>query len=381
MKQSILQGDVMNCMTTLEDASVDMVMTSPPYWGLRDYGVEGQWGLEKHPSEWIERMVELGEEIKRVLKPTGTYWLNVGDTYCSTGGTQVAQSLGGSKPLEGVNQPNRAHNFKGAVWLQPKQLLLMPSRLAVAMQDEGWILRNDVIWHKPNPMPSSVRDRFSNTYEHLFLFAKQKKYYFDLDDVRKPHKSGIVDKREGVIRNIGGRTDGFTQGAGYGNPLGKNPGDFLEINTQPYKDAHFAVFPEKLVETPLKAGCPMEVCVECGKPRERIIEKTREETKRERKDIGELGGASGIRSLSGKSYNYPERKTVGWSDCGCGTGFQPGVVLDTFAGTGTVASVALKQGKSSISIELSKEYCQLIKKRLKWKQNRLGNIEFEHKEV
>ena len=281
----LIQTDVLDGMTTLENESIDMILTSPPYWGLRDYGMEGQWGNESHPNEWIERMVLLGREIRRVLKPGGSYWLNVGDTYFGSGGAGGDYNKGGSR--EGQPRYKQA-KVKPTNWLQPKQLMLMPSRLAVTMQDDGWILRNDIIWYK-NSMPQSVKDRFSNTFEHLFLFVKQRKYFFNLDAVRVPHKS----KREHHLP-------------------GKNPGDFFDIKTQPFPGAHFAVFPEKLCEIPIKAGCP-----------------------------------------------------------------NGGIVLDPFAGSGTVAKVALDLGRSSISIELNPSYCELIRKRLKWNQKRL-DVQFDY---
>ena len=437
MKHTILEGDVLDCVKVIPSGSVDMVFTSPPYWGLRDYGVDGQWGLESHPQEYINNMVLLGRELKRVLKDSGSFWLNLGDTYCTI---RPQGHDTNSKHKDNLN-PKRSRRsglvlHQKSNWLQPKQLLLLPSRVAVALQEDGWVLRNDVIWHKPNPMPSSVRDRFSNTFEHLFLFVKNRKYFFDLDAVRVPHKeesirracrgrhSKKLDEGQYAVSykedykgydDMQGKLErGELRGA---HPQGKNPGDtmevmqekkrkswysnpghdkthvrkwkkgadgsdFFEITTQSYKEAHFAVFPEKLVDQPLLAGCPREVCVECGKPREKIVE-SEPSNWRERKDTREEVtkhfNSKGSGGNPGGGFIPTKKETVGWSDCGCGKGFEPGVVLDPFAGSGTVAKVALEQKKSSISIELNPEYVKLIKKRLRWKLQRLGGVEFVHK--
>ncbi len=183
----ILNCDVIAGLKQLDENSIDCVVTSPPYWRLRDYGVEGQIGLEKHPKEYIEKMVEVFREVKRVLKPEGSVWLNVGDTYY--GGSGCAYD--GSNKIGAIakvkNQQGRELHKAKSEWLQPKQKLLMPHRLAIAMQEDGWVLRNDVVWHKPSHMPSSVKDRLTNSFEYLFHFVQKRKYYYDLDAIREPH--------------------------------------------------------------------------------------------------------------------------------------------------------------------------------------------------
>ena len=152
-------------MGEMPDGFVDLVFTSPPYWGLRDYGVDGQIGFEDHPQKYIDKIVEVSRAVRRILKKSGSYYLVLGDTYCGTGA---------KRKIDGSN------------WLQPKQLLLLPSRIAVALQGDGWVLRNDCIWYKPNHMPSSVKDRRTTSFEHVFHFVKSRRYYYDLDSIRVP---------------------------------------------------------------------------------------------------------------------------------------------------------------------------------------------------
>lgn len=190
-------GDCVEAMKTLQDATVDMVMFSPPYWGLRDYGIEGQIGLEPHPSEWIGKMVSVCKEIRRVLKKSGSMYLNVGDTYYGQHGHDKGKLRFGKPnvPYKGHSYPEINFSNLKSNWLQPKQLLGMPWRLAIALQEESWILRNAIVWHKPNPMPSSVKDRLNNTYEFIFHFVKNRRYYYDLDAIRQPHKRGTSIQR------------------------------------------------------------------------------------------------------------------------------------------------------------------------------------------
>jgi DNA modification methylase len=386
--------DVLKALQQIKPESVDCVITSPPYWGLRDYGVEGQIGLEEHPKQWIEKMVEVSRGLRRVLKPSGSFWLNVGDTYygsASGKGAVVNQetiSAGSGQDLGMPKKSIRTGNFDGG-WMQPKQKMLMPHRLAIALQDDGWVLRNDVVWHKPSHMPSSVKDRLTNSFEYVFHFVIQKKYYYDLDAIREPHKTDAVNKiRDRSIEDYnvsypgghfsrGERSEGHPSGKNpadvwkdlkknvYGDDdktsrrsrtvmnlfggvnthkFGKNPGDFWAINPKPYPEAHFACYPPALVERPLKATCPKQICVKCGKARERITKPTDEYEKllvsqrgteayssKRRKEADKIGNAiTDTNKQARASY-----ETVGFSDCGCGVGFRPGVVLDPFVGSGT----------------------------------------------
>jgi len=178
-------GDAVEVARTLDDGSADCIVTSPPYFGLRDYGVEGQYGLESSPSLYVARMRRLFSELHRVLADDGTLWLNIGDSY-SSGGRSTYDINGGKTRARGHCESRPGAEVPG------KNLLGVPWRVAFALQDDGWILRNAIIWHKPNAMPESVTDRLSGRYEHVFLFSKQRSYWFDLDPIREPHQDAIA---------------------------------------------------------------------------------------------------------------------------------------------------------------------------------------------
>ena len=182
----IYNMDVMDALKRIEPESVDCIITSPPYWGLRDYGVKGQLGLEVHSQEYIKKMVEVSQGLWRVLKPTGSYWLNCGDTYFGSWGNMTREQVKDypkGRPPQSFPQKE--------VWLQPKQKMLMPHRLAIALQEDGWILRNDCVWHKPSHMPSPVRDRLTNSFEFVFHFVKSNKPNYFVNRETKE----CVDKR------------------------------------------------------------------------------------------------------------------------------------------------------------------------------------------
>jgi site-specific DNA-methyltransferase (cytosine-N4-specific) len=189
----IYLGDVLDNVRKLENESVDLIVFSPPYYALRDYGIDGQWGLEKHPNEYIKKFVVLGKELRRVLKKTGSMYINLGDTYWGSGAGQKDTGIRAYTPNEYRKKP--LTNIKSN-WLQPKQLLMMPARVTIALQNDGWILRNQNIWHKPNAMPSSVTDRLTNTYEVVYHFVKSRKYYYDLDSIRVPHAEATIERKK-----------------------------------------------------------------------------------------------------------------------------------------------------------------------------------------
>lgn len=432
MNFKIFNLDVFNGLKQIKSNSVDCIVTSPPYWGLRDYGVDGQLGLEKHPKEYIENLVKVFRETKKVLKDSGSLWLNLGDSYFGGKGKssyetegQLQERINSDKTLQKQPQtikfdrPSDIAKIDGR-WLQAKQKMLMPHRVAIAMQDDGWILRNDIVWHKPSHMPSPVRDRLTNSFEYLFHFVKQKKYYYDLDSIREPHTEGSIARAGRAVSNthkyadqsnnpkntrpnikelagkpmhglhlwrknnkelkdkgIGDISDYSFEGADYMvkdlNSKGKNPADMWSLTTEGFSEAHFACFPTKLVRKPLLATCPKEVCSKCNMARERILEPSPEykkilESQRgteyykaaARKEAIRTGNAFGKRA-SRLNSNY---QTKGWSNCGCGAVFNPGIVLDPFVGSGTTLLEAQNQGKSGIGIELNPEYISLIKLRL-----------------
>lgn len=239
-RNQIIVGDAARELRRLPDASVDMVLTSPPYFRLRDYQTEGQLGLEAHVDHWVDGLDVVARQLQRVLKPTGTLWLNLGDTYST-------------HPDQGTAR---------------KSLLLGPERLAQRLVMGDWVLRNKIIWAKANPMPSSVRDRLSCTWEYLYVFALQPRYAFDLDAIRVPHASRIKppqvkrDARHGREAWRGPNSDdasGLTrmhERGIVGHPLGKNPGDVWRIASSNYRGAHHATFPVELARRAIQAGCP-----------------------------------------------------------------------------------------------------------------------------
>lgn len=369
----------------------------------------GSLGLEPHPQLFIDHLAEICREIKRVLKPTGTFFLNLGDTYYGSGGKggQYEKFM----PKKGQPGHYRQSSKARSNWLQPKQLLGIPWRVAIALQDDGWTLRSDIIWHKSNYMPSSVKDRLTNAYEHVFMFVKARRYYFDLDAIRVPQKS-IMEKHEGASLyrdehpsawsanhrelNPKGKNPGNVWKAeeeeltkheiavgrkgkrSYADPLhtkpyhpqGKNPGDLWRIPTTPFKGSHFAVFPPKLIEPMIKAGCPRWLCSKCGEPRTRITEPTPEYAEKLGKSVHDHKDDLKRGMRYDKVYSA-EYVTTGWSDCGCGEKWFGGIVLDPFGGSGTVGQVARKLGRRFILIEIIPEYCKMAEQRVRGKYKRV----------
>ena len=245
----ILQGDCLAQLKTLPDASVQCCVTSPPYWGLRDYGVDGQIGLESTPDAYVQKMVEVFREVRRALKDDGTCWLNLGDTF-STGS-------GGSDTESAKQQSNRGTQiesraaFKG---LPPKNLVGIPWRVAFALQADGWYLRSDIIWHKPNPMPESVTDRPTKSHEYIFLLTKAERYFYDHEAILEPFQAEWLTTRKPYqIKGNADRNDGG-QPPQSANENGRNKRTVWTIATQPYPEAHFATFPPKLIEPCILAG-------------------------------------------------------------------------------------------------------------------------------
>ena len=249
-RNQILTGDARVMLRSLPPSSVDCVVTSPPYFRLRSYQAERQIGLEKHVDLYVHELRCVARRLRRVLKPGGSLWLNLGDTYSS-------------KAREGA---------------EAKSLVLAPERVALALVHDGWVLRSKVIWAKSNPMPTSVRDRLSCTHETLYFFVRERHYFFDLDAIRVAHQSRMSRPATqpsawSVPRDwrgpLTGSNTGLTrlkQQGRVGHPLGKNPGDVWRLATAGYRGAHHAAFPESLVERPLLATCPESVCARCGHP-------------------------------------------------------------------------------------------------------------------
>lgn len=268
-------GDALSVASTLPEGVANCIVTSPPYFGLRDYGTEGQYGLEASPAEYVETMRALFGELRRVLADDGTLWLNLGDSYNAYNGNRGKSSTGFSRndPMPQL-PPGSGLTAKG---LPAKNLMGIPWRVAFALQDDGWILRNAIIWHKPNAMPESVTDRLSTRYEMLFLFSKQPKYWFDIDPIREPlaypdaantvggNHTDVGNRRGGTYRpdktpyppGMKPQTGRAATGKRrtFNDNGGRNPGDVWSISTQPFAAAHFAVMPPALAQRCIIAGC------------------------------------------------------------------------------------------------------------------------------
>jgi site-specific DNA-methyltransferase (adenine-specific) len=316
----VLVGDALERLRQLPDASVDVVITSPPYFQLRSYGVTDQYGMEATIEDWVDQLRTVCREIWRVLVPTGSMWLNLGDSYSR-------------------------HDRFGA---PPKSLLLGPQRLALGLVADGWRLRNQVVWAKTNPMPSSVGDRLSCTWEHLYFFTKQNHYFFDLDAIRVPHLTNRNGNRRVRHRKPAATylppewvaplshdhhgLASMKNTGRVGHTHGKNPGDVWQLATAAYRGAHFATFPIRLIERPLAATCPQRRCRRCRIP---------------------IVAAVGRTAINGATV------------CGCDAGSEPGVVLDPFMGAGTVGVAAKQAQRSWLGIEINPDFARQATQRIR----------------
>jgi DNA modification methylase len=331
MMNEIFNSDCIEGMRTLPDQSVNCCVTSPPYFGLRDYGHDGQIGLEDTPEQFVAKLVDVFREVKRVLKDDGTLWLNLGDSYNGSGQSPYATNMGVKKTAR-IYENTKAVNIVG---LKPKDLIGIPWMVAFALRADGWYLRQDIIWHKPNPMPESVTDRCTKSHEYIFLLSKSKKYYYDHEAIKEPanypnvvgmdetgfkdpktfngkHKeSSITGKRKDYDKKQAGGGSGVMGYSGalksngtalYGET--RNKRSVWTVTTKPYSEAHFATYPEDLIVDCIKAGCP-----------------------------------------------------------------EGGTVLDPFMGAGTTALVARKLNRQYVGFELNPEYIRIAKNRL---QSQLG---------
>ena len=352
---------------------VDCIVTSPPYWGLRDYGVEGQFGLESTIEEYISNMTEVFREVRRVLKDEGTLWLNMGDAYNSNpchNGKSFRRDRAEIIPRKNINQTG----------LKPKDLIGQPWRLAFALQADGWYLRSDIIWHKPNPMPESVIDRPTKSHEYLFLLSKKAKYFYDAESIKESQASHMLEafkngRRPRNPKSIDNPEDikaGKTKQAMWNDMEciadvgGRNKRTVWTIATQGFSEAHFATFPEKLVEPCILAGTSERGnCVECGKPWVRVVKK-QEYGSWHSHHQDEIKGQR-TENDKGQSKGYISPQTLGWRlSCSCDTEetVRP-IVLDPFMGSGTVALVAKKLNRDYLGIELNPEYVEMANKRLR----------------
>jgi len=307
MNYEIKIGDSLEVLKTMDDESVHCCVTSPPYWALRNYDHPDQLGQEPTPEEYVDNLVAIMGEVHRVLRSDGTLWLNLGDSYVGSGAKGKYTDPKNKKGRNGQQDKANNNKVKG---LKPKDMVGIPWRVAFALQAEGWYLRSDIIWHKPNPMPIPVNDRPTSCHEHIFLLSKNKKYYYDKDAILEPLKDpNRVDPP--TSSGFGGHKhtnnkDKTLNNAYSGNLYdatklkGKNKRDVWTVSTRAYTGAHFAVYPPKLIEPCILAGCPDD-----------------------------------------------------------------GTVLDPFSGSGTTGVVAMNNGKNYIGIELNPEFAELSHKRIK----------------
>jgi DNA modification methylase len=366
-------GDSREIIKTFPDESINCVVTSPPYFGLRSYLEddnplkEKEVGLEKTPEEYVENMVLLFRELKRVLRKDGTVWINLGDSYNGSGKIgkkhNPNHTIFGKKITDGLTYGISTH-LKN---LKPKDLIGIPWKVAFALQTDGWYLRQDIIWSKPNPMPESITDRCTKSHEYIFLLSKSQKYFFDYIAIQE--KSIYAGKK--VVNNAGknslmgkyGTTrTGFLKDGGIVVNEKRNKRSIWTVNSKPYKDSHFAVFPPKLIEPCILAGCPHKVCSECGNPWERVMKTKASETrpnpgytaKCTKRNDGNRPG----------SYTGPSIQSMKWQPtCTCNKETRPGIVLDPFFGSGTTGTVAAKFGRDYVGIDLNENNLPLIKKR------------------
>jgi DNA modification methylase len=315
--QRIIPGDCIAGMRTLADGSIHCCVTSPPYWGLRDYGHEGQIGLEDTPETYVGRMVEVFREVRRVLRDDGTLWLNLGDSY-NGGGAVGRKDTRDGDLRSGRTAPHKAFSRPDCGDLKPKDLVGIPWRVAFALQADGWWLRQDIIWHKPNPMPESVRDRCTKAHEYVFLLTKSERYHYDAEAVSE---AAVYAGSTGCFAGAKNASRAAAKGrkpSGNERPDAgrvtvadtRNRRSVWTVTTKPYSGAHFAVMPADLVEPCIKAGCP-----------------------------------------------------------------EGGTVLDPFAGSGTTLAVAAELGRNAIGCELNPAYIELAEKRIK--ESRAGVALFE----
>lgn len=318
--------DALRFLQSLPASFVDCIVTSPPYFGLRDYGVDGQMGLEKSPAEYVAALVAVFREARRVLKSDGNFWLNVGDGYAND--SKWGGATGG-KPVMALHGNSGVGRGKKETGLKPKDLLMMPHRLAIALQDDGWWVRQDNVWHKPNPMPESVKDRTTRAHEYVFHLTKSERYYYGADAIKEPVKPHSIKRQGRAVsadhKNAGGapgqtphsmfhprentnkqdgagnrRYTGFNERyEGQSTPMA-NRRSVWTIPPANYKEAHFATFPERLAEICILAGCP-----------------------------------------------------------------PGGVVLDMFMGAGTTATVAIKSGRRYVGCELNPDYVAIAERRIR----------------
>ena len=390
----VREGDALEQLREMPDESVQCCVTSPPYWGLRDYGVDGQLGIEETPEKFVASMVEVFAEVRRALRTDGTLWLNIGDSYAArkTGRTDQGRDIGGRGGNYGDGSFAPGVQRQAPPGLKQKDLVGIPWMLAFALRADGWYLRRDIIWSKPNPMPESVIDRPTSAHEYLFLLSKSPRYFYDAEAIREPatfagpngaqkspHSQGFgrrtreeeetrQDKQRGHgRRHLNDRWDQMSKEDQ--QALGRNKRSVWTIATKPYSEAHFATFPPALVESCILAGTPEQACGKCGAPWQRLTEV--DYVKSPKHGSGSVVGrkdVSGQNNFDGAGMPRLNKvvTTLGFEAiCECDAEPIPAVVLDPFAGAATTGLVATRLNRSFIGVELNPEYVELGRNRIR----------------
>ena len=369
----IIIGDVRDGLRSLAERSAQCCVTSPPYWGLRDYGVDGQIGLEATPERFVETMVEVFREVRRVMRDDATLWLNLGDSYAGGGR--------GGNPADAEFR-KQATNFGSLIppspvppSLKPKDLCMVPWRVAIALQADGWWVRSIVAWHKRSPMPESCTDRPTSSWEPIFLLTKRERYFYDAEAVKEQSTStggasfGKVDRIDEALE--------AGQGARrYERPnyreIGRNMRNVWTLSAEPYSEAHFATFPSEIPRRAIRAGTSEKgCCPACGTPWERVVERSANKLGLKNGHHREVGRDAGLSertddpliSATGKTG---EPRTVGWKPgCSCPPAEPvPCVVLDPFMGSGTTIAAARQLGRHGVGIELNPTYADMARVRI-----------------
>lgn len=394
MKIQILQGDAIKQLQKLDDKSINTCITSPPYWGLRDYGENNQLGLEETPEEFVDNLVKVFREVKRVLRDDGTFWLNLGDSYARTGGDS---SKKGRHWDDRKNNPNTGHNrYAKDIGLKQKDLVGIPWRVALALQQDGWYLRQDIIWHKPNPMPESVKDRCTKAHEYIFLLSKSPKYYFDNEAIKedcitkskqtnKKNTHGKYETKENEAKNRQGihsnRGDKLIE-VRTKLPMQKDLVDFLRSKTTAKILSNSTDIPLTKIEHWFRydeTGFAYPTIEDWNKVKEFIDDWSNEfnlidealtyyDLKTDEVMYTNKKNKRSVWTVSTKSFKgahfatFPMDLIEPCVLAGCP---EDGVVLDPFAGSGTTGIVAVNNKRNACLIDLSAEYIDIAKKRIK----------------